>query len=147
METGTAAGHIVDLPFFIGVRRAVELVKAGAVGSVLLRVPQDVSEAPKQEAGQYVLPRRRGTRIKIDVGYFLDTGTLERLAREGALGEEVHGVVRMDSSSEVIERRKGMSRTKRGVRDGTGPYKGSYRAKQGLPGRRAARGEKCPKRR
>jgi hypothetical protein len=38
-----------------------------------------------------------------------------------------------------------MSRTKRGVRDGTGPYKGSYRKTKGLKGRRAARGVKCPK--
>lgn len=31
-------------------------------------------------------------------------------------------------------------------RDGTGPRKGSYRARKRLPGRRKARGEKCPKR-
>jgi len=100
METGTAAGHIVDLPFFTGVKRAVELVKAGTVGSVLLDVPQRVSEAPKQEAGERVSPRRRDSRIKIDLGYFLDTGALARLATEGALGEKVHGVVRMDFGSE-----------------------------------------------
>lgn len=31
-----------------------------------------------------------------------------------------------------------------GKRDGTGPYKGSYRGKKGLPGRRKAAGEPCP---
>jgi len=100
METGTAAGHIVDLPFFTGVKRAVELVKAGTVGSVLLRMPQDVSEAPKQEAGQCVLPRWRDSRIKIDLEYFLGTGTLERLEREGAFGDKLRGVVDMDFGSE-----------------------------------------------
>ncbi len=38
-----------------------------------------------------------------------------------------------------------MSRTVRGKRDGTGPYKGSDRARKGQQGRRKARGEKCPK--
>ena len=39
-----------------------------------------------------------------------------------------------------------MSKTARGVRDGTGPYKGSDRRRKGLKGRRKARGVKCPKR-
>ena len=37
-----------------------------------------------------------------------------------------------------------MSRTKRGVRDGTGPYKGSYQRLIKAMGRRKAAGEKCP---
>jgi len=39
-----------------------------------------------------------------------------------------------------------MGRTRRGVRDGTGPYKDSWqrRHNRGV-GRRQARGEKCPK--
>jgi len=39
-----------------------------------------------------------------------------------------------------------MGRTKRGVRDGSGPYKGSYRRKTSKIGRRKASGKKCPKR-
>jgi len=40
-----------------------------------------------------------------------------------------------------------MSYTKRGKRDGTGPYKGSYiRRKGGKVGRRRRAGIKCPKR-
>lgn len=39
-----------------------------------------------------------------------------------------------------------MARTKRGVRDGTGPYKGSYQRKAKGVGRRRAAGQKCPKR-
>ncbi len=39
----------------------------------------------------------------------------------------------------------GMGRNKKGVRSGSGPYKGSDRARKGLSGRRRARGEKCPK--
>jgi len=41
-----------------------------------------------------------------------------------------------------------MSYTKRGVRDGSGPYRGSYRRRvegKGI-GRRRASGAKCPKR-
>lgn len=39
-----------------------------------------------------------------------------------------------------------MSRTRRGVRDGTGPYKDSYiRRRGGKIGRRRRRGIKCPK--
>ena len=38
-----------------------------------------------------------------------------------------------------------MARTKRGVRDGSGPFKGSDRASRGLKGRRQAAGQKCPK--
>ena len=39
-----------------------------------------------------------------------------------------------------------MSANKRGQRDGTGPYKGSYQRKtKGSVGKRKARGEKCPK--
>lgn len=37
-----------------------------------------------------------------------------------------------------------MSRSRRGVRDGTGPYRGSDRARKGLKGRRRAAGQKCP---
>ena len=39
-----------------------------------------------------------------------------------------------------------MGKTVRGKRDGTGPYRGSYRAKTKKVGKRKARGEKCPKR-
>jgi len=38
-----------------------------------------------------------------------------------------------------------MSKTVRGKRDGSGPYKGSYRAKTSQKGRRQAAGQKCPK--
>jgi len=38
-----------------------------------------------------------------------------------------------------------MSRTKRGVRDGTGPHKNSYQKKVSNTGKRKNRGEKCPK--
>jgi len=38
-----------------------------------------------------------------------------------------------------------MSKTKRGKRDGTGPYKGSYRIKTSKTGRRKAGGQSCPK--
>jgi len=38
-----------------------------------------------------------------------------------------------------------MSRNMRGKRDGTGPHKGSYRARHGMKGRRQAAGQKCPK--
>jgi len=38
-----------------------------------------------------------------------------------------------------------MGATKRGKRDGTGPYKGSYQRKRGKKGKRQQRGEKCPK--
>ena len=38
-----------------------------------------------------------------------------------------------------------MSRTVRGKRDGTGPYKDSYRGSKGQRGRRQAAGKKCPK--
>ena len=37
-----------------------------------------------------------------------------------------------------------MSRTVRRKRDGTGPFKGSYRAQKGLKGRRQVAGLKCP---
>ena len=37
-----------------------------------------------------------------------------------------------------------MGKNARGKRDGTGPYKGSYRS--GQQGRRKAAGQKCPKR-
>lgn len=37
-----------------------------------------------------------------------------------------------------------MSRTTRGKRTGTGPYKDSYRAKQRLKGRRKSKGVRCP---
>jgi len=40
-----------------------------------------------------------------------------------------------------------MGRTRRGVRDGTGPYKDSFiRRKGGKIGRRRRAGERCPKR-
>jgi len=39
-----------------------------------------------------------------------------------------------------------MGREKRGKRDGTGPYKGSYERKSGGRGKRKDAGEKCPKR-
>lgn len=38
-----------------------------------------------------------------------------------------------------------MARTKRGKRDGTGPYKDSWQRKNSGKGRREANGEKCPK--
>jgi len=40
-----------------------------------------------------------------------------------------------------------MSRTVRGKRDGTGPYKGSYQRKNVGKGRRVASGKPCPKKR
>jgi len=41
-----------------------------------------------------------------------------------------------------------MGYNRKGVRDGTGPYKGSYIRKQGGKiGRRRKAGKKCPKRR
>jgi len=39
-----------------------------------------------------------------------------------------------------------MGREKRGKRDGTGPYKGSYERKSGGQGKRRGAGEKYPKR-
>jgi len=40
-----------------------------------------------------------------------------------------------------------MGRNRPGVRDGTGPYKGSWQRRQsGSKGKRQLRGEKCPKR-
>jgi len=39
-----------------------------------------------------------------------------------------------------------VSKTARGKRDGTGPYKGSYQRKNSSVGRRRAAGQKCPKR-
>ena len=39
-----------------------------------------------------------------------------------------------------------MGKNKRGVRDGTGPYKDSYQRKYRKKGRRQERGEPCPKR-
>jgi len=49
--------------------------------------------------------------------------------------------------SATKERKKGktMGATKRGKRDGTGPYKGSYQRKRSKKGKRQQRGEKCPK--
>ena len=38
-----------------------------------------------------------------------------------------------------------MSKTTRGKRDGTGPYKGSYQRRNSSVGRRQQSGEKCPK--
>lgn len=38
-----------------------------------------------------------------------------------------------------------MSRTTRGKRDGTGPYKGSFQRKTKGTGKRKRRGESCPK--
>ena len=38
-----------------------------------------------------------------------------------------------------------MGRNKRGRRDGTGPYKTSYRARHKLKGRRREAGVECPK--
>lgn len=38
-----------------------------------------------------------------------------------------------------------MARTKRGKRNGTGPYKESYQRKVSKKGKRKQRGEKCPK--
>lgn len=38
-----------------------------------------------------------------------------------------------------------MSKTRRGKRDGTGPYKGSYQKKTSKVGRRKAAGQPCPK--
>ena len=37
-----------------------------------------------------------------------------------------------------------MGKTKRGVRDGSGPYKGSYQDQKSGKGRRQMAGEKCP---
>lgn len=37
-----------------------------------------------------------------------------------------------------------MGRNKAGVRDGTGPYKGSYQGKTSKVGRRQQAGQKCP---
>lgn len=39
---------------------------------------------------------------------------------------------------------KQAAETARGKRDGTGPYKGSYRKATGKKGRRALAGEACP---
>lgn len=39
-----------------------------------------------------------------------------------------------------------MSQNARGVRDGTGSYKGSYQRKVSKVGKRQAQGQKCPKR-
>ena len=39
-----------------------------------------------------------------------------------------------------------MSRTARGKRDGTGPYKGSYQSRTVGKGKRQAAGKPCPKR-
>ena len=39
-----------------------------------------------------------------------------------------------------------MARTKRGKRDGTGPYKDSHERRSGGRGKRRADGETCPKR-
>jgi len=39
-----------------------------------------------------------------------------------------------------------MSFKQRGKRDGTGPFRGSYRRRVSRIGRRRARGVKCPKR-
>ena len=38
-----------------------------------------------------------------------------------------------------------MSKTVRGKRDGTGPYKGSYQHKHSKVGKRVQSGTKCPK--
>lgn len=38
-----------------------------------------------------------------------------------------------------------MSKTTRGKRDGTGPYKDSYQKKTSKKGKRQQKGEKCPK--
>lgn len=38
-----------------------------------------------------------------------------------------------------------VSRTARGKRDGTGPYKGSWQRKQGAKGKRQLGGKPCPK--
>lgn len=38
-----------------------------------------------------------------------------------------------------------MSKTARGKRNGTGPYKGSYQGRTSSTGRRQQTGEKCPK--
>lgn len=38
-----------------------------------------------------------------------------------------------------------MGKTKRGTRDGSGPYKGSYQSRTSRVGRRQQAGEKCPK--
>jgi len=38
-----------------------------------------------------------------------------------------------------------MSRTVRGNRDGTGPYKDSYQKRKGNKGKRQQSGQKCPK--
>jgi hypothetical protein len=38
-----------------------------------------------------------------------------------------------------------MGKNKAGVRDGTGPYKGSYRSGKGMKGARISSGKKCPK--
>ncbi|GEM_PF-2189351 len=40
-----------------------------------------------------------------------------------------------------------MARARRGKRDGTGPYKTSYQRRTKGKGRRAERGEPCPKQR
>jgi len=38
-----------------------------------------------------------------------------------------------------------MGKTTRGKRDGSGPYKGSFQAKNSRLGRRRAAGQKCPR--
>jgi hypothetical protein len=38
-----------------------------------------------------------------------------------------------------------MAKNQRGVRDGSGPYKGSYQAKTSKVGKRQQAGQKCPK--
>lgn len=39
-----------------------------------------------------------------------------------------------------------MSRTRRGLRDGTGPRRGSYQERTSGTGRRKQAGERCPRR-
>ena len=45
----------------------------------------------------------------------------------------------------IIKEGDDMSSTKRGVRNGTGPYKGSYLRKTSKVGKRVQSGKPCPK--
>ena len=38
-----------------------------------------------------------------------------------------------------------MGKNKRGIRNGSGPYKDSYQKRKGIKGKRKLRGEKCPR--
>jgi len=54
-------------------------------------------------------------------------------------GDDFFKSTKMDESGNLIK-----SKTKRGKRDGTGPFKDSYQVSQGKKGKRKAAGEICP---